>query len=103
MDGRFYERDDLASELAEHLPKLTVEKVNAAVRHRLATKGFKVAIVTRDAAAMSDALNSGKPTPLAYDTQGTPDDVLAEDKVIAAYPLKGVSVKIVPVAEMFEA
>jgi zinc protease len=102
MDGRFYDRDDLVTELAEHLPRLSVERVNAAVRRHLATKGFQVAIVTRDAAAMRDALTSGKPTPLAYDTQGTPEDVLAEDKVIAAYPLEDVSVKVVPVAEMFE-
>jgi zinc protease len=72
------------------------------VRKHLDTGGFKVAIVTRDATAMRAALISGKPTPLAYDTQGTPDDVLAEDKVIAAYPLKDVRVKVVPVAEMFE-
>jgi zinc protease len=102
MDGRFYGRDDLVTELAEHLPKLTVERVNGAVRRHLATEGFEVAIVTRDAAAMGEALKSGKPTPLTYDTQGTPDDVLAEDKVIASYPLKDVSIKVVPVAEMFE-
>jgi zinc protease len=103
MDGQFYGRADLVTELAAQLPKLTVAKVNAAVRRHLDTEGFKVAIVTRDAAAMREALVSGKPTPLAYDTQGTPDDVLAEDKVIAAYPLKDVSVKVVPVGEMFEA
>ena len=39
---------------------------------------------------------------MTYDTQGTPEDVLAEDKVIAAYPLKDVSVKVVPVGEIFE-
>jgi zinc protease len=102
MDGRFYGREDLVTELAEHLPRLTVEKVNAAVRRHLASPGFQVAIVTRDAGSLRDALKSGKPTPLTYDTQGTPEDVLAEDKVIAAYPLKDVSVKVVPVAGMFE-
>jgi zinc protease len=102
MDGRFYGRGDLVSELAARLPRLTVDAVNATVRRHLDTEGFKVAIVTRDANAVRDALTSGKPTPLAYDTQGTPADVLAEDEVIAAYPLKDVSVRIVPVAEMFE-
>ena len=102
MDGRFYGRNDLVSELAEHLPRLSVEKVNAAVRRHLDTKGFRVAIVTRDAGSLRVALESGKPTPLSYDTQGTPEDVLAEDKVIADYPLKGVSVRVVPVGEMFE-
>lgn len=101
MDGRFYGRSDLVSELAAHLPKLTVERVNAAVRRHLGTRGFKVAVVTRDAQGLRDTLTSGKPTPLTYDTQGTPDDVIAEDKVIAAYPLADVSVKVVPVAAMF--
>jgi zinc protease len=102
MDGAFYGRADLVTELAARLPKLTVAQVNRAVRKHLDTGGFKVAIVTRDAAAMRAALTSGKPTPLAYDTQGTPEEVLAEDRVIAAYPLKDVSVKVVAVGEMFE-
>jgi zinc protease len=90
------------TELAERLPKLTVEQVNAAVRKYLKSDGFKVAIVARDAGALRDMLVSGKPTPISYDTQGTPEEVLAEDKLIAVYPLKGVSVKIVPVERMFE-
>jgi zinc protease len=102
MDGRFYGRDDLVTELARQLPRLTVDTVNAAVRRRLKTQGFKVAIVTRDAEAIRTALTAGRPTPITYDTQGTPEDVLAEDKVIAAYPLKDVSVKVVPVEYMFE-
>jgi zinc protease len=102
MDGRFYGRGDLVSELAAHLPRLTAEQVNAAVRRHLSTTGWKVAIVTRDAAALRSALTSGQPTPLTYDTQGTPEEILAEDKIIAAYPLREVSVKVVPVGQMFE-
>ena len=63
---------------------------------------MKVAIVARDAAGLRELLTSGKPTPLTYDTQGTPEDVLAEDKQIAVFPLKDVSVRIVPVEQMFE-
>jgi zinc protease len=102
MDGAFYERDDLVTELARRLPKLTVDQVNAAVRKHLKAPGLKVAIVARDAAALRDELISGKPTPITYDTQGTPEDVLAEDKVIASFPLEDVRVKIVPVDQMFE-
>jgi zinc protease len=58
--------------------------------------------VAKDAALLRELLVSGKPTPLAYDTQGTPEDVLAEDKEIAVFPLKNVSVRIVPVDQMFE-
>ncbi|MGO9464209.1 MAG: insulinase family protein, partial [Isosphaeraceae bacterium] len=62
---------------------------------------MKVAIVARDAVALRDLLISGKPTPLVYDTAGTPADVLAEDKQIAAFAFKDLSVRIVPVEEMF--
>ena len=80
---------DLVTELAERLPKLTVDQVNAAVRKHLKTDGIKVAIVARDAAGLRELLTSGKPTPITYDTQGTPEDVLAEDKQIAAFPAQG--------------
>lgn len=102
IDGEFYGRKDLVTELADRLPKLTVDQVNAAVRKHLKPKGMKVAIVARDAASLRELLTSGKPTPISYDTQGTPEDVLAEDKQIAVFPLKDVSVRIVPVEQMFE-
>jgi len=102
IDGEYYGRRDLVTELAERLPKLTAQQVNSAVQKHLRTKGMKVAIVARDAAAVRELLISGKPSPIAYDTQGTPDDVLAEDKEIAAFPLKDVSARIVPVEQMFE-
>jgi len=102
IDGEFHGRHDLVTELAERLPRLTVDQVNAAVRKHLKTEGMKVAIVARDAARLRELLTSGKPSPIAYDTQGTPEDVLAEDKQIAVFPLKDVSVRIVPVEQMFE-
>ena len=102
MDGAFYGRKDLVTGLADRLPKLTLPQVNGAVRRHLKAPGMKVVIVTKDAQSLRQTLESGQPTPVAYDTQGTPDDVLAEDKQIAAFPLKDVSVKIVPVDEMFE-
>jgi zinc protease len=102
MDGEFYGRHDLVSELAERLPRLTVAEVNVAIRKHLKTGGMKVAIVARDPAALRELLTSGRPSPIVYDTRGTSEDVLAEDKQIAVFPLKDVSVKIVPVARMFE-
>jgi zinc protease len=102
MDGAFYDRENLVAELAARLPRLTVEQVNAAARKHLKVSGLKVAIVARDAAGLRAALLSGKPTPISYDTQGTPEDVLNEDKTIAAFPLSDVKVRIVPVEQMFE-
>jgi zinc protease len=101
MDGEFYARRDLVAELADRLPGLTVDDVNAAVRRHLKTGGMKVAIVAPNATDLRELLTSGKPTPITYDTQGTAEDVLAEDTQIAAFPLKDVSVRIVPVEQIF--
>jgi zinc protease len=101
IDGEFYGKKDLVTELADRLPRLTVDQVNAAVRKHLSTGGMKIAIVAPQAARLRDLLTSSQPTPLTYDTQGTPEDVLAEDKQIAAFPLKDVSIRIVPVEQMF--
>ncbi len=102
IDGEFYGRKDLVAELADRLPGLTVDQVNAAVRKHLKTDGMKVAIVASRAAELREILTTGKPTPITYDTQGTPADILAEDKQIAVFPLKDVSVRIVPVEQMFK-
>lgn len=102
MDGTFYDRDDLVTEMARRLPKLTVDEVNAAVRRHLRADGFKVAIVTRDAEGLARTLKTNAPTPITYDTQGTPDAILNEDRTIAVFPLRVPSVTIVPVAEMFQ-
>lgn len=102
LDGEFYGMKDLVTELAERLPKLSVDQVNEAVRKHLKTDGIKVAIIARDANSLRDILMTGKPTPITYDTQGTPEEVLAEDKQIAVFPLKDVKVRIVPVDAMFE-
>ena len=63
---------------------------------------MKIAIVAQNADELRDILTSGKPSPITYDTQGTPENILAEDKQIAVFPLKNVTVKIVPVERMFE-
>jgi len=102
MDGAFYDRKDVVSEMAERLPRLTAKQVNAAVRRHLRPPGMKVAVVTRDAEALAKTLKDNAPTPITYDTKGTPEEVLAEDKAIAVFPLRDVSVKVVPVAEMFQ-
>ena len=63
-----------------------------------------MAVVTEKANEFRDTVLAGKPTPLVYDTEGTPPEVLAEDKEIAAWPLEinRQRLRIVPVAEMFE-
>jgi len=104
MDGAFYGRTSLVAELDQRLPKLTREQVNAAIKKRLQAKDLSIAVVTRDAAAFRDAVLSGDPSPLKYDTEGTPREILVEDKQIESFPLRinRDRVRIVPVDEMFE-
>ena len=102
MDGALYGREDLVTELGERLPKLTRDDVNRAVRKHLSSSGMRVAIVTKDAKGLAELIESNRPTPLVYDTQGTPEDVLTEDKAIERFPFGAVKTRIVPVGEMFE-
>lgn len=102
LEGPLYGRKDLVTELAERLPKLTVDQVNTAVRKHLKSPGMRIAIVAPNAEELRDLILANKPSPITYDTEGTPDDVLAEDKEIAVFPLKDAKVRIVPVDQMFE-
>ena len=104
MDGEFYARDSLVNELARRLPTMTREDVNAAIRKHLQAKDLAVVLVTDDAARLRDQLTSGKPTPLVYDTAGTPADILAEDSEIESWPLSinAERLRIVPAKELFE-
>ncbi len=103
IDAKFYGRD-IQGELARRLPAMTKADVDAAVRKYLPRGAFDIAVVTDDAAKFRDQLVSGAPTPIRYDTQGTPEAVLTEDKTIEKFPIpvKAEDVRIVPAGEMFE-
>ncbi len=104
MDADFYGIDqDYLGMLDKKIKGLTLDEVNAAVRKYLQTKNLKVAMVAEDAEGLKDALVTGAPSPITYDTP-KPDEILEEDKEIIKYPLniaKG-AVKIIPATEMFE-
>lgn len=102
IDAKIYGRD-LQAELQKRLSSMTKAEVDSAMKKYL-PDNFDIAIVTSDAAKFKTQLTSGEPTPIHYDTEGTPEAVLAEDKVIEKLPL-GVSAgdaSIVPASEMFE-
>jgi zinc protease len=105
LDGRFYGRKSLVDEVAERLPKLTVDQVNAAIRRHLASKGAYLAVVADEqgAAAFAEALKSNAPSPITYATETKPE-VLKQDEAIAVYPLAvdAAKVRLVPASEMFE-
>ena len=105
MDDRFYgiEGDGHLARFRRMMDELTLEDVNTAIKRHLRYDDLKIAIVTGDAAELRALLASEAPTPIVYATP-KPDAILAEDREIAAWPLKLAAerVTIVPVAEAFE-
>jgi zinc protease len=95
---------DLVKELQARLPKMTKAEVDKAVRKHLSLTGLCIAIVADHAQQLADKLASDAPTPITYDTAGTPPDILAEDKIIQKFPVPIAkdAIKVVPVEQMFE-
>jgi len=104
MDSEFYRTGFFIDRIQEELPRLRVEDVNAAVKRHLQVANLAVAIVTENAAGMRDALLSGKPTPITYQTPTTDETLLREDKEIESFPLpvNRERVRIVKAQELFE-
>ncbi len=106
MDGAFYGGKSLVDELAERLPRMTVDDVNAAVRRHFSPENLSLAVIADAAGAEAfvEALASNAPSPIVYPTT-TKSEVLAEDREIAveALPIDPDRCRIVPAAVMFEA
>ena len=102
LDSQFYNISGFAEFLKTELEKLTVEKVNAAIKKHLKSNQMRVVIVTKDAEGLREAIINGKPSPITYNSP-KPEEILAEDKIIEKYsiPTKGEWVKILPVENVF--
>ncbi|MFN7945073.1 MAG: pitrilysin family protein [Blastocatellia bacterium] len=103
LDSRYYNIPEFGAYLRDSLARLTVDDVNRAIREHLKTDAMRVVIVTKDAAALRDAIISNRPSPITY-LSPKPKEVTDEDKLIEAYQIKvrPEDVRIVPVAEVFE-
>jgi len=105
MDGAYYGRRSLGEELAERLPRMTVEEVNAALRKHLEPDALGIAVVAdpEGAPGFVDRLVAGAPSPIVYETETQPG-VTAEDEEIAVEPvtLSAGACRILPATGMFE-
>jgi zinc protease len=74
----------------------------AVARRQLSPRDLWVAIVAPNARELADAIGRNAPSPMTYDSP-KPDEVLAEDREIAVYPLavRPEDVRIVPLSEVF--
>jgi len=103
LDSRYYGIPDFNSYMREELAKLTLEDVNSALRKYLKSDGMRIAIITKDAAGLRDAILSNRPSPMTYNSP-KPKDITDEDKIIEAYRIdvKPENVVIVPVDKVFQ-
>ena len=107
MDSRFYGRKDYLAELDTLLKDTTLNQVNAVIRKYWQTKNMYVTIVTdaSEAQPLADSLINNTPSPMSYSNllkSGLSTKVLAEDDVIAVYPLNVKKVTVVQSAGTFK-
>ena len=103
LDSRYYNIPDYVTYMREQLAKLTLDDVNNAIRKYLKSDAMRIAIITKDAEALRDAVVSNRPSPITYNSP-KPKEITDEDKVIEAYKInvKPDDVVIVPVEKVFE-
>jgi zinc protease len=103
LDSRYYGIGDYNAFMREQLSRLTLADVNRAIRQHLKSDRMRVVVITKDAEGLRDAILSGKPSPITYNSP-KPQEIMDEDKVIQAYKVN-VSpnqVAIVPVERVFQ-
>jgi zinc protease len=102
LDSRWYGIGEFTRYMRDALQALTVEQVNAAIRKHLSAADLSIVFITKDAAALKQALASDAPSPLHYDGE-KPQSLLDEDKLVGALKLqiKAENIAITPVTEVF--
>lgn len=103
MDSDFYGTEDFVTLVKNGLEKLTVDAVNQVIKKHLQTDDIHFVFITNDGADMKDRLVNETPSPMTYNSE-KPASLLAEDKIIEAYPLKlkKSHVEVVPIDEVFK-
>jgi len=103
LDSRYYHIANFPGYMREQLAKLTLDDVNRAIQQYLKSDSMRIAIVTKAASELRDAIVSNKPSPIAYNAP-KPKEITDEDKVIETYRIsvKTGDVVIVPVDKVFE-
>jgi zinc protease len=104
LDDRFYGIPGSHLETFRRMMEtLTPADVNNAVKKHLQYGNMQIAIVTKDAESLKEALVNDTPSPITYKTP-KPESVMKEDEQISTFPLKvkPENIRIVPVEELFE-
>lgn len=86
LDGQYYETGDFAAYVRNGLATLTLADVNRVIRENLGVENMQYVFITSDAEDLRERLASDQPSAITYEAE-KPDEVLAEDRVIAEKPL----------------
>ena len=102
LDSRWYGIGEFTASMRDALQKLTVEDVNRAIARHLSADRLSIVIVTKDAAALKQALVSDAFSSIKYDGE-KPAALLDEDKIVGALKLNVTDdrVRVTPIAEVF--
>ncbi len=102
LDDKFYGINGSHLEIYRSMmDKLTLNDVNSAIKKHWQYGKMQIAIITKDAQSLRDALVNDAPSPITYSSPKS-EQVLAEDKEIAMFPIrvKPEHIKVVPVTEL---
>jgi zinc protease len=86
MDSDFYGTAGFVELVTEGLAKLTLEQVNKVISKHLQLEDIHFVFITKDGEDMKSRLVNDTPSPMSYNSE-KPAELLAEDEVIARYPL----------------
>ena len=103
LDSRYYHLADFPTYMREQLAKLTLDDVNRAIKQYLKSDSMRIAIVTKDASGLRDAIINNRPSPITYNAPKA-KEITDEDKIIETYKIvvKPTDVAIVLVEKVFE-
>src|SRR2546425_1881887 len=103
LDSRYYRIADFPTYMREQLAKLTLDDVNRAIKQYLKSESMRIAIVTKDASGLRDAILNNRPSPITYNAP-KPKEILDEDKVIEVYKInvKAADINLLSVDKTFE-
>lgn len=101
LDSQFYGIPPFRDYVKDAWAGMTVDDVNAVVRKYLRATDLDIVIITKDAAGMRNAIQSGRPSTIEY-VSPPPKEILDEDKVVGRYPLDVESIEVMPADQIFE-
>jgi zinc protease len=102
LDSAWYGIGEFTAFMRQGLERLTVDQVNRAIRTHLNARNLSIVCITRDVAALRQALETDAASPIRYDG-AKPPSLLAEDQTIGARRLNIApsNILVTPVADVF--